>query len=867
MSFIQQIYDLLDPELSHLNPHPIYEFADDEIFYDSLLQIIMNDEMELSRQQLAAILVQQTKSYKPNQVKIILNLTTFQKHQSIREYLVKGLCQYSRNQWYNIPDFFNHLIQNIQIKPREGLYCLKKILKEFSTKKFGKDLPKLYEEYQNLITFLTSCYEQCNEDILLNLIVECGRYCICWSKIENSPSVYNFVKYSIQQREASPSPKHYKSLIKFHSDLFLSLSVPVIEGFPSPVKRIIWLKDLVQFLIPVVLDTSSHLSQQKSILVLNNIYQGIDLMTPAKHPLSNFFLNDDFIHNLIQYILQVCRFDHILVDYELSIEQISEENDESWEFMALSISINDDGDSNYVDSFIERFLKCLDNPDDVIKFLIQFKTDDIQVIDVILRFIAVRLGETEENSYMIHFINNAIQKFCNLSQFNLILLNIRMSSMISLHPFLFQNEISAFFNTVIQSVVSKQITHPLVIVSSLYAIKKLLGEDASDVNLAKNALLISLNHLNTLKSAEAKCECLAAASKSLEVLGKEQVTDLSADIIFCLSQSWQDTNSIVKPVLIGVMQTMTELMETESYKIKDPIYSILESAFHADKSLLFDDSLYLLIAYLSFNEDISEFKPYVFEVLQQIENGVGTSEQIFCFYKVIEIYSFYADSSEKNTIIFSVLNLLQYCEDIGIVNASLTLLTSIVIIAQYQKQDLSQSTYQQIYFMATQCLGDQAILSILSLSLIAHLTEVLKIPDPVVILQQCIDKWDNISDSRYQKLICMLTCTLINDCTTEMLVAIVPYWSSFLLGLQEVNGWDDRYLGSIPSSLMGLGISTSPHEHKMIQVEKHVLSFNTKKMMGQTISSFTDLHRNVWNQVTSVLDSNLVQEFQRALLQ
>ena len=112
--FEQQIVDLLDPELSHLNPHPIYEYSDDPNYISTLLAIIENNLIDVARQQLAAILIQQTKKYKIIEVLKILELTIMNQHNSIREYFVKGLQSYCRSQWYNIPNFFDILMNNVQ---------------------------------------------------------------------------------------------------------------------------------------------------------------------------------------------------------------------------------------------------------------------------------------------------------------------------------------------------------------------------------------------------------------------------------------------------------------------------------------------------------------------------------------------------------------------------------------------------------------------------------------------------------------------------------------------------------------------------------------------------------------------------------
>eukprot|EP00835_Amoeboradix_gromovi_P003440 NODE_227_length_13866_cov_0.400305.p1 type:complete len:865 gc:universal NODE_227_length_13866_cov_0.400305:752-3346(+) len=864
MSYEQQIYDLLDNELSHLNPHPIYEFSNDDAFIDVLLQIISNKSFELNRQQLAAILIQQSKKYTHSQVAILIELSIHHQNNSIREYLVKGFSIWSRSNWYNFPNYFHILLSNVQSKPRPGLFCLNKILKEFSTKRCGKDLKQLNDEYYSVISFLHSCYEQCNDDMLLKYVVDCARYAICWSKINNTPGVSNFISLTISNRQSNPTANHYKALVKFHSDLFLTTSIPPIQGYPSLLKRLIWLGELTTLLIKVIIDPSSHLSQKKSILVLGNIYQGIDLLTPPKHPLSNLFLDPNFLRQLADYLLQICRFDNILVEYDLSIDQLMDPVD-GWELMALDITTDDDGNANYIDLFFDKLSKCISDPKPFVEYLVQFSTSDIQVIDVILRLCS-QFGVYP----LLTFIDNCIS-LAHQSDFNLIVVVMRLCAIVSTHCDVFVNNVKDFITVVIQQIVSNHQSHPLIVVSVLYLLKKLIQEDHFQY-LAQDALIISLNHLNTLLTAEAKCECLSTANCALEILGKDRIIPIYEDILSCLSKAWECNHMIMKPVLIGCMLTMTEILNTDAVVMSGSVIDIVNTSF-LEKQLLLDDALYLLITFTShcLNANNKEsIQPFVYEIINMISNGIGSSEQIYCYYKVLEIYGIYASIDELMMILSTVLNLMQFCEDLELINASIYLITEVLYYIHVgQHETYNNDSLYSCLQMGLQCIGINAQQSILSLNMISILVTMgVNIEHPEFLIHSCIDKWDYITMPRYKKNLCILTCKLVEYCGIDELIAIVPNWSTMLFDLKEnKDGWDEKYTRMIPCPLHGLGIANSKHEERLNKINMEILSIGMKKLMQNCIAEYTTKHQEIWRMVLEKLDPQLVQEFQRALLQ
>ena len=896
-SFELQIYDLLDPELSHLNPHPIYEFKDDPMFIDALLQIITNNSKpSIGHQQLAAILIQQHKSYhySPVQFKLILDQSINHPVNSIREYLVKSLCHYSRSQWYNYPDFFPLLISNIQSNPKPGLYCLKKILKEFSTKRCGKDLIKLYEAYYSVMEFLNSCYNQTNDDVLLQYIIHCARYTICWSKIQNTPVVSNFINTSISNRQSNPTPYHYKSLVKFHSDLLLTTTIPVIEGFPSLIKRIVWLgPDLLPNLINTILDPSSHISQLKSLLILGNLYQGVVLLN-LKHPYANLLLDPNFISNILQYSLQVCRFELLLVEYDLQIDQLCDQNP-NWEYMALSMStVDENGDVHFIDMFFDKLLFCTDNQP-IIDYLVQFETKDVQVVDVVIRWLTSYLNKLEGDAYTILTIPSSVLQYLHamlylhaISTFNHILLIMRYSALITAHPWLFSDAtLQAFLmdavNTMGNSMGSKEGvgSHPLVILSLLNLLKALLDQErdladtplssTSVINmpvslLAKQSLLLSLDALDILTTPEAKCDCLSTTTKSLNSLGKQEILLIYQDIISKCSTAWSNNHILVKPVIMGVLQTMCELLTEDCILLKDTIVSVVGMAFE-EKMVLLDDALYLMIAYLSHGGDGLEV--YIREIINMIQNGIGAVEQIYCFYKILEIVGS-REPELINEMISTILTLMQYCEDMELINNSLYLLWTLLNKLFIQNEPADPNLIIACFQMSLQCINLNAQQSILALSIITKIVlyDIQYLEQPEYVINQCIEKWDYISLPRYSKLVCLLTSQLMEYCSVETLTSVIPYWSSFLFELNEdSHGWDEHYATMIPSQLQGLGISKSVHEEDLKRLDRIGMGMDSKKMMQVQIGRFTDTHGETWGLVMKKLDSKLISEFQRALLQ
>ena len=213
---------------------------------------------------------------------------------------------------------------------------------------------------------------------------------------------------------------------------------------------------------------------------------------------------------------------------------------------------------------------------------------------------------------------------------------------------------------------------------------------------------------------------------------------------------------------------------------------------------------------------------------------------------------------------------MSFCEDLEIINSSIMLLESLINNFDVRKvaQQVDHTVYINLFQMAVRCLSDHAMQSVLALSLISRLTTITPqiMDQQTYLLTQINTKWDYLHFPRYRKLICLLTCQLVEYCTKDMLIAIVPNWSNFLLELDEKDGYESTYATTIPCALQGLAVLDSLHEKKMKEIDVEIMSVNTRKIMQTTIGKYTFEHSELWESVIKELDATLVQEFQRALL-